>query len=177
MDLRGSAAAGRRLNEIQSQLLSARHAVKLPQQTLSDLLGVAARSLRDWEKGYDTPSMKHLITWADLLGFRLVVVDPLRSSEPAPVELESDKSILQHEMQRLVEPLRSKRKAQKLSQSDLAFLLRVSRASVQRWEDAEKFPRPIALIAWADRLGCSLELNQATNVAGEPRPEPENDGS
>lgn len=176
MDLRGSARALRRLSEIQAQLLSARHAAKMSQQSLSDQLHVASRTLRDWEKGYDTPSMKHLITWAHLLGFRLVIVDPLESSEPAPVELESDESFLHHEMRRLVEPLWRNRKARNLSQRDLALLLGVSRASVQRWEDSEKFPRPIALIAWAGRLDCSVALNQGTNSVGTPPQQPENDG-
>ena len=170
MELRGSAGARRRLGEMQSQLLSARHAASLPQQTLSDALGVAARTLRDWEKGYDTPSLKHLITWADALGFRLVVVDPLEGSDQEVVEAEDGEPFERHEMRRLTRPLWTRRRARRLSQGDLALLLGVSRASVQRWEDADKFPRPIALIAWAGRLECSIELDRVTAENDQPRP-------
>lgn len=173
MELRGGAGARRRLNEIQSQLLAARHHTGLAQQTLSERLGVASRTLRDWEKGYDSPSLKHLISWAYLLGFRLVIVDPVIGLECAPVVLKRGETLELHEMRRLTEPLKIRRKERKLSQGDLALLLGVSRASIQRWEDSEKFPQPIALIAWAGRLEYSVELNQATNVADEPRLRPD----
>lgn len=168
MELRGGAGARRRLGEIQAQLLSARQTAKLPQQTLSERLAVASRTLRDWEKGYDTPSLRHLIVWAYALEFRLVIVDPPRSSERPHFEQKVEESFELREMRRLAHPLWCRRKALKLSQTDLALLLGVSRASVQRWEDVEKFPRPIALIAWAGRLDCSVELNQATNVVENP---------
>lgn len=168
MELRGGAGARRRLGEIQAQLLSARQTARLPQQTLSERLGVASRTLRDWEKGYDTPSLRHLIFWAYALGFRLVIVDQPRSAGPPPFEQEVEDSFELREMRRLAHPLRCRRKASKLSQADLALLLGVSRASIQRWEDVEKFPRPIALIAWAGRLDCSVELNQATILLENP---------
>ena len=168
MEPRGSARARRRLSEIQSQLLSARRTSRLTQEVLSDRLGVASRSLRDWEKSYDTPSLKHLIAWADALGFRLVIVDPLRDSELPPVALEEDEPFEVHEMRRLAHPLESSRRTRGLSQGDLALLLGVSRSSVQRWEDAEKFPRPSTLIAWANRLNCSVKLDPVNTDADKP---------
>lgn len=168
MELRGGAGTRRRLGEIQAQLLSARQTAKLPQRTLSERLGVASRTLRDWEKGYDTPSLRHLILWAHALEFRLVIVDPLSSAQPPSFEQKFEESLELRELRRLAYPLWRRRKARKLSQADLALLLGVSRASVQRWEDAEKFPRPIALIAWAGRLDYSVALDQATNVVEDP---------
>jgi transcriptional regulator with XRE-family HTH domain len=172
MELRGGAGARKRLTEIQSQLLAARHAAGLAQQTLSEWLGVASRTLRDWEKGYDSPSLKHLIGWAYALGFRLAIVDPPTRPELSPVELQNGESFELHEMRRLTRPLWTRRRERKLSQSDLALLLGVSRSSIQRWEDSEKFPQPVALIAWAGRLEYSVELNQDTNVDDTPPPRP-----
>lgn len=165
MELRGNARARRRLGEIQSQLWSARQAAKLQQQVLSDLLGVASRTLRNWEKGYDSPSLRHLITWAHALGFRLAIVDPPESPELSPVTLENGETFELHEMRRLAEPLWIKRRELRLTQDDLALLVGVSRSSIRAWEEAEKFPQPVALIAWASRLEYSVELNQATMTA------------
>ncbi|MEZ0113605.1 transcriptional regulator with XRE-family HTH domain [Catenulispora sp. EB89] len=173
MELRGGSGARKRLTEIQSQLLTTRHTAGLAQQTLSEWLGVASRTLRDWEKGYDSPSLKHLISWAYALSFRLAIVDPLISSEFSPVILENGESFELHEMRRLTRPLCFRRKERRLSQGDLALLLGVSRSSIQRWEDSEKFPQPVALIAWAGRLEYSVELNQATNVVDAPRLRPD----
>lgn len=168
MELRGGAGARRRLTEIQSQLLAARHSAGLAQQTLSEFLGVASRTLRDWEKGYDSPSLKHLIGWAYALEFRIAIVDPPAIPELAPVALQDGESLELHEMRRLTRPLWRRRRERKLSQGDLALLLGVSRSSIQRWEDSEKFPQPVALIAWAGRLEYSVELNQDTNVDATP---------
>jgi DNA-binding transcriptional regulator YiaG len=160
MEPRGSAGARRRLSEIQSQLLSARHAARLTQEMISDVLGVSSRTLRDWERDHDTPSLKHLISWAYALGFRLTIVDPSRPSKTSPVALEDGESLELHELRRLAAPLASKRRARELSPGDLALLLGVSRSSVRRWEDGQKFPRPVALIAWANRLKCSVRLER-----------------
>lgn len=170
MEVRGGAGARRRLNEIQAQLLSARHATGLTQQALSERLGVATRTLRNWEKSYDTPSLKHLISWARALGFRLVIGDSHNGAEPTPAVLAEGETFEVHELRRLTEPLGARRRAGNLSQVDLALLLGVSRSSMQRWEEAEKFPQPVALIAWANRLECIVELNQATNSGANPRP-------
>ncbi|MEY9931144.1 transcriptional regulator with XRE-family HTH domain [Catenulispora sp. GP43] len=159
MEPRGSTGARRRLNEIQSQLLSARHDAGLTQLTLSALVGVASRSLRDWEKGRDTPSLRHLINWANALEFRLAIVDPLTNTPHSPVASQDDDPFEIHELRRLTMPLESIRRQRELSQGDLALLLGVSRSSVQRWEDAEKFPRPATLIAWAGRLKCAVRLD------------------
>ncbi|WP_194910350.1 helix-turn-helix domain-containing protein [Catenulispora rubra] len=172
MQLRRATGSRRRLTEIQSELLVARRTAGLAQLTLSDWLGVASRTLRDWEKGYDSPSLRHLIGWAYALEFRLAAVDQLKTPELLPVMLEDGESLELHEMRRLTQLLRTKRRERKISQGDLALLLGVSRSSIQRWEDSEKFPQPIALIAWAGRLEYSVELNQATNVVDAPQLRP-----
>jgi len=169
MEPRGSAGARRRLHEIQSQLLSARRAAMVTQLALSDVVGVASRSLRDWEKGHDTPSLRHLINWADALGFRLVIVDALMSLKNSPLALHEDEPFEIHELRRLAQPLEYTRRARELSQGDLALLLGVSRSSIQRWEDAEKFPRPTTLIAWAGRLKCTVKLAPVT-IDGDQKP-------
>jgi len=39
----------------------------------------------------------------------------------------------------------------------------VVHTSVRRWEQARNFPRPVALVAWADRLGCTISLEEVAD--------------
>ncbi|MFD0631663.1 helix-turn-helix transcriptional regulator [Catenulispora yoronensis] len=159
MALRINVAAQRRLREIQSQLLLARRAAELSQVALSSLAGVSNRALQDWERGSDAPNLDHLISWARELGFRLVITESPGASPPLPpVEPGDGETWEACEMRRLAMPLRAQRMIRKLTQTDLGLLLGVSRSSLQRWEDVQMFPRSIALIVWADRLGCRVEL-------------------
>jgi transcriptional regulator with XRE-family HTH domain len=159
MVLRITASAQRRLREIQTQLLLARRAAELSQTALSSLAGVSTRALQAWEKGFDAPNLDHLLAWARELGFRIVITESsAESTSPSPVELQVGDTWEAREMRRLALPLRARRRGRKLSQADLGLLIGVSRSSLQRWEDGYMFPRSIALIVWADRLGCGVEL-------------------
>ncbi|MBS2545620.1 transcriptional regulator [Catenulispora sp. NL8] len=158
MGLRVNAAAQRRLNAIQAQLLSARLAAKMSQEALSEALRVTSRSLRDWERRYDSPSLAHALDWAQRLGFRLALADRLTDATTPPVEVEHH-PIWQMQEYRLLAPLlKARRRVRKISQTDLGLIVGVTRSTLQRWEDGEQMPRLIALIVWADRLDYSVEL-------------------
>ncbi|MBS2554086.1 transcriptional regulator [Catenulispora sp. NL8] len=158
MVLRVNAAAQRRLNAIQGQLLAARLAAKMSQEALGEVLGVTSRSLRDWEKHYDSPSLGHAFDWAQRLGFRLALADRLVEATAFPVEVKHH-HIWQMQEYRLLAPfLKARRRARKISQTDLGLIVGVTRSTLQRWEDGEQFPRLIGLIVWADRLDYSVEL-------------------
>ncbi|WP_194909176.1 helix-turn-helix transcriptional regulator [Catenulispora rubra] len=174
MGLRVNAAVQRRSNAIQLQLLAAREAAGLSRETLSELLRVSNRTLRDWERRYDSPGFANLLNWARELGFRLAIVDRLGGSEPSPAPQEDDVPWEVHEMRRLAPQLKSRRLARKISQTDLGLIVGVSRSSLQRWEDGEQLPRLIALIVWADRLDLVVELHPAAEHGPTriPRPAP-----
>jgi transcriptional regulator with XRE-family HTH domain len=159
MGLRVTAAAQRRLSEIQSRLLLARRTAELSQEKVSTRAKVSSRALQDWEKGFDSPNLDHLISWAYELGFRLALEDPSGTdTQLPPLGPEADESWETSEMRRLVLPLRSRRLGWKLSQADLGLLIGVSRSSLQRWEDVQMFPRSLALIVWASRLEFTVDL-------------------
>jgi len=67
------------------------------------------------------------------------------------------------ERRRLASPLRNRRLALGLSQTEVGNLIGVSRDSVQRWELACVPPRPIAHVVWAQKLGYALALRPASS--------------
>ena len=159
MALRVNAAAQRRSNAIQSQLLAARETTGQSRESLSEILEVSNRTLRDWERRYESPSFTNLLRWARELGFRLAIVDRRGGPEPPRATAEDDAPWEVQEIRRLAPPLKSRRLARKISQTDLGLIIGVSRSSLQRWEDGEQLPRLIALIVWADRLDLTVELH------------------
>ncbi|WP_194892262.1 helix-turn-helix transcriptional regulator [Catenulispora pinisilvae] len=159
MALRVNAAAQRRSNAIQSQLLAARETTGLSRESLSEVLEVSNRTLRDWERRYESPSFTNLLRWAHELGFRLAIVDRQGGPEPPCPTPEDGAPWEVQEIRRLAPPLKSRRLARKISQTDLGLIIGVSRSSLQRWEDGEQLPRLIALIVWADRLDLTVELH------------------
>lgn len=158
MGLRVSAAAQRRVNAIQAQLLAARVAARVSQEALGEALSVTSRSLRDWERRYDSPSLAHAFDWAQRLGFRLALADRLSEQADLPVEAEQHPIWQMREYRLLAPPLKARRRARKISQTDLGLIVGVTRSTLQRWEDGVQLPRLIALIVWADRLDYSIEL-------------------
>lgn len=150
---------------MQSQLLAARQAAGLSREALGRVLSVSSRTLQDWEKCYDSPSLTHLFRWARELGFRIGIVDRLAEPESPPATPDDDAPWELQEMRRLAPPLKSRRMARKISQTDLGLIVGVSRSALQRWEDNEQLPRVIALIVWADRLDFVVELHPLTEAA------------
>ena len=151
-------AVRRRLAAIQRRLLVARKAAGLSQEKLAGVLGVSSRSLRDWERGYDIPGLAHLIDWARVLGFRLVLVELEAGPVLAPVSLGPGESLVEHEVGRMAVPLKVRREERGISQTDLGLIVGVTRSSLQRWEDRQQIPVAVSLVSWADRLGYTVGL-------------------
>jgi transcriptional regulator with XRE-family HTH domain len=173
MGLRVNAAVQRRSNAIQLQLLAAREAAGVSREELSRTLRVSNRTLRDWERRYESPSFTNLLNWARELGLRLAIVDRLGDSEPFPITWEDDGAPWEvQEMRRLAPQLKSRRLARRISQTDLGLIVGVSRSSLQRWEDGEQLPRLIALIVWADRLDLAVELQALPGDDRKQTPHP-----
>ena len=163
---RGKAALCQQLNCMQLDLQAARLKIRIDQGDLARYLGVSDRTLRSWEKAHDSPKMMNLISWGGALGYRFVLAQAGRGpDEPGPVCLGDGESWETCEMRRLATTLRLARHGRPWSQGDLAVLLRVSRRTVQRWEDVEKWPRSISLLGWAARLDYRLLLIRT----GSPR--------
>lgn len=160
MTLRTGAATKQRLNALQKQLYEARLADDIDRDVLAEKLQVELRTLRDWERRYDWPSLVHAVSWALALGFRFEVTGH-STSEDLP-ELDAE-AFAQFEMRRLASVLKPLRITQRLSQTDLALIIGVSRSSLLRWEDGPQLARLPALIVWADRLGETIGLSKITN--------------
>lgn len=167
--LRVNTSMQRRLDSIQTKLYLARQSESMTRDALAAALGVASRTLRDWEKCYDSPSLGHMLNWAHRLGYRLTLSDRLGRAELSSTVAEDDVPSWElREMRRLVPALKSRREERKISQTDLALIIGVTRSTLRRWEDGAQLARPIALIVWSDRLDFTLELESRTADQNQP---------
>nr|WP_228561268.1 helix-turn-helix transcriptional regulator [Catenulispora pinisilvae] len=149
---------------MQRRLWVARYRAGVSQAAVAGRLGVTDRSLRDWEKQYDSPSTAHLIGWAYEFGDRLVLRVPQVVPELPPVVLPpGETTFVEHEVRRLAAMLKARRKVLKLSQTGLGRLVGVCRSSLQRWEDGQESPAALNLITWASVLGYTLDLVRDPN--------------
>lgn len=159
MTLHADAALRQQLNDLSTLLRSTRIDAGLRRRSLAAELQVSTTALADWETCADDPTMSHLIRWASALGFRLAIVDPVGSPELSPARLDEGESWEEHEMRRLATALWARRRSRRMSQESLAVQIGVGRISMQRWESTQVFPRPIAFLAWARALECSVVLH------------------
>ena len=170
MALRVDGLAEWMLSGILHALREERLARGCTQDVLAGALSVRGPAICAWETETNAPSLDHLILWAAAIDRRLVIVD-------RRVELRSDvrqlpgESWVRSERRRLADPLGKRRNDRGVTHLTLATCIGVSRSSVQRWESAEVPPRPIALIVWAQALGCSLGLRVVEGLGEALRPQ------
>ncbi|WP_194917604.1 helix-turn-helix transcriptional regulator [Catenulispora rubra] len=141
---------------IVADLKRARKDAGLSRNALSSPLPVRGRAISEWETRVEEPTLQHLIQWSRALDYRLAIVSQsglLRQEITRPRVGEGRESF---EQRRLTRPLRNRRVALGLSQAGLGELVGVSRDSIQRWELCLVPPRSIALVVWAQKLGCSV---------------------
>ena len=62
------------LHDLVKQLVKQRHHLRITQDDLNDMLGVADRLVSHWECGVRTPSGFNLYCWADALQSKLVII-------------------------------------------------------------------------------------------------------
>lgn len=128
----------------------------LTQNKLAIGLPVRGPGVSEWETGAIEPTFDHLLIWADVLGWRFVIVD---GGVVLPsVDRERGEPWLHYERRRLAWPLRDRRERRNLRQGMVADRVGVTRDSVQRWELAHVAPRPISKIVWVHAMGCSLGM-------------------
>lgn len=147
--------------EIIRDIKSARLKKGLSQNGLSSSLPVRGRAISEWETGAIQPKLNHLILLTHELDLRLAIIGLDGKPCNGPSRQRPGESWVKFERRRLAWPLKGRRVAQGMSQTELANLVGVSRDSIQRWELAHVPPRPIALAVWAQKLGYSLALRQA----------------
>jgi transcriptional regulator with XRE-family HTH domain len=144
-------------------LRSARTTAGLTQDEVASGLPVRARAVSEWECGTVKPKLGNLIEWSGRLRYRFVILgqdgEPLRG----PTIMRPGESWEHFERRRLASPLRNRRLALGLSQTDTGCLVGVSRDSVQRWELVCVPPRPIAHVVWAQKLGYELALRPVSS--------------
>ena len=98
--------------------------------------------------------------WSRELGRRLAIVGPDGELRTGPVQPPRGELWEGFERLRLAVPLLNRRLALGLTQEELGQRVGVSRDSIQRWELARVPPRPIALIVWAQKVGCAVVVWQ-----------------
>lgn len=161
MSVRVNATTRGRARSLQAELLAARETAGIAREALASRLEVSPRTLRDWERRYDSPGLENMFSWARELGFRLVLEDRLGQVAFLPAAMAQGDDWRLQEMRRMIPLLKSRRRDRKVSQTDLSLILGVSKSSLQRWEDGDQLPRLIALVVWTDRLDYRLALSSA----------------
>lgn len=164
MTLRVNFAAYQTLAGIVDDLRSVREDAGLSQNGLAARLPVRGRAVSEWETGAVEPTLGHLIQWSRELGRRLVIISANGETLAGPRRPMAGESWEVFERRRLAVPLRNRRLAVGLTQGELGEQVGVSRDSIQRWELVRVPPRPIALIAWTQKLNYRLAL-QAIGVS------------
>ena len=101
--------------------------------------------------------MRHLVSWAHLVGCRIVIVDD-GGRAGWPVVREPGEVWDDFEARRLTTTLRGLREGGLpwRSQVEVARLAGVSRKSITRWESGQGLPRMVGLIGWTLALGCRV---------------------
>ena len=123
------------------------------------------------ETGSIEPTLGHMIQWSRELGQCLVIIGPDGEPRAGPVGPWAGETQEAFERRRLSVPLRNRRLALGLTQEELGRRVGVSRDSIQRWEHVRVPPRPIALIVWAKKMGCSVVMRpiDAGDITSVPR--------
>lgn len=168
MGLHVDAEAESTFARIVGGLRTARLTADISQNALSSGLPVRGRAISEWETGAIEPTLDHLILWSRALGRRLVILGRDGDLRHGPSRPRPGESWEAFERRRLAVPLRNRRLALGVAQSELGRLVGVSRDSIQRWELVRVPPRPIAHVLWAQHLGYALDVRPLTAADGVP---------
>src|SRR5882762_1689321 len=123
-------------------LRTTRLEAEITQNSLAEVLPVRGRAVSEWESGAIGPRYRSLFLWARALGRRVVIVD--RGVVCLDVGRRPGEPWVVYEQRRLAAPLRERRIARRMRQSDVGDLICISRDSIGRWELARVPPRPMA---------------------------------
>ncbi len=146
------------LDELVKHLVVARERRALSQRRLSTLLGLAPIVASKWESGRDVPEPEHFVRWAQAVGLSVVLLDPAGSPIADRPDALAGESFEDFELRRIALALKAARVDAGFTQKALASELDVSTRTLVMWEGSHHTPRLKHLLAWADRLGCRIEL-------------------
>lgn len=163
------ALAERTYAGIIADLRAARIEQDISQNLLSEGLPVRGRAISEWETYVIKPELAHLTEWARSLNHCLVIEGPCGELGIEGVRRRRGEPWEVFERRTLAVPLRNRRLALGMAQEVLSESVGVSRDTIQRWELAQKPPRPISLVVWAQKLGCLLRLRPIDLPVGGAR--------
>lgn len=147
-----------RVASMQHQLYEARLAAGTSREDLAKRLGVVPKTLRDWERAYDSPRLTFAMSWAWEFGYRFEIVGhPMAELLPHL----AGEELAKHELRHLAAVLEAAREGLRLTQKDLALMVGVTRSSMTRWCNASMPPRLLALHVWAYRVNEKVGLSRA----------------
>jgi transcriptional regulator with XRE-family HTH domain len=154
------AQAHQYLSELIHELQVTRLSLPLSQRRLSAQLGLTEFVVRRWETGVDLPFTGNFVRWAHALGYSVSLLDPDRqpvAADPQPLKSEAPEL---SEFRRIATALRRARTDTGFTQKTLADALDISGWTMSMWELAQRQPRILHLIKWADALECRLVLTK-----------------
>jgi transcriptional regulator with XRE-family HTH domain len=125
-----------------AQLTDLRRAAGIDRAAVAARLSVRTQHVKMWELGLYEPGWVKLSAWAAVLGCTVVV----RPRAGIPVFGDP------------IEVLCAVRKRRGLSQAELAALAGFTQSQLSQWERRVHAPGLDAVTAWADGLGCELQL-------------------
>lgn len=151
-------AAQATCDAIRHELRSARKEMGLYQSETAKLLSIGQTRLSTWESGAHEPSVNELAAWAQQFSRRLVILDHTGQPWPDLTRRLPGESLEHYRCRRLAAPLRLRRQARALTLGALGQQCGVTADTIRRWELTQRLPTPIALVVWAQQLGCRAAL-------------------
>lgn len=163
-----TASQRRHLDTLKQQLRATRKDKGLTGRDLSDRLGIALPTIRNWETGSQLPLMRNCFLWAAALGLEFFVEDTRDARQQFRTPPQQDESLEKREMRRLGHALKLARVDLRMTQSEVAEKVGVNALTLGTWERAYTYPYIAALLVWAGAVGCSIKLRQANQSVPAP---------
>lgn len=160
------------VSDILRRLASTRQDLGMTRDEIATQLAVGRSTVREWEHTHQVPTLAHLVTWSQLLGSRIILLDPSGKVLRPTLARRTRETHASRETRRLALALRNQRRAREHSQQWLAEQLGITRPSVSRLENAGTTPRVQALAHWAALFHCELTVDTKPNTHHGPSTAP-----
>lgn len=129
------------------KLVGRRKNLNMTQERVAREIGMTGDAFGRYESGRNIPPIDSFIRWAEVLGYRITIIDRHRVAYPI------------WDRKRLKSVLRSARiELGHMKQLDLARVLDVSAKAVQAWETGTYMPTTAMLLHWITAVRCKFEL-------------------
>jgi transcriptional regulator with XRE-family HTH domain len=147
------------LSGLVRELAAARRQRGISQGALAARLELSQITVGDWEVERDTPLCGHFLLWACALGLAVVLTDESGRVRAVIKPPKRGRVSGERAYRLLAAALREVRENKEITQQQVADKLGVSQWTVRMWESAQRTPRLSNLAAWAEVLGCRVELS------------------